>query len=64
MSSHKSRFLRMEHARMTELERQLEFTRRESQDWAAKATVALAEEQRAAERVTTAEQGLEAAKAR
>jgi hypothetical protein len=30
MSSRKSRFLRMEHARMEELERQLEFARRES----------------------------------
>ena len=30
MSSRKSRFLRMEHARMAELERQLESARRES----------------------------------
>ena len=55
MSSRKSRFLRMEHARMAELERQLESARRESWDWAAEATTALAEGQRAAEQATTTE---------
>ena len=43
MSSRKSRFLRMEHAWVAELERQLEFACRESQDWEAKATVAWVE---------------------
>ena len=59
-----SRFLRMEHTPMAELERQLEFARRESQDQAAEATAAQAERQRAAERATATERGLEAAKAR
>lgn len=62
--SRKSHFLRTEHARMVELERQLASARHESQDRAAEATVARAEGQRAAERATAAEQGLEAAKAR
>ena len=48
---------------MAKLEHQLESARHESQDRAAEATVARAEGQRAAERVTTAEQGLEAVKA-
>ena len=43
MLSHKSCFLRMEHARMAELERQLESAHRESQDRAAEATVARVE---------------------
>ena len=64
MSSRKSCFLRMEHARMAELEHQLASARRESQDRGAEATPARAEGQRAAELATTAEQGLEAAKAR
>ena len=58
MSSRKSRFLRM-----AELERQLEFARRESLDRAAEATTVWVEGQRAAERATAAERGLEAAKA-
>ena len=64
MSSRMSRFLRMEHTRMAELERQLESAHHESQDRAAEATATWAEGQRAAERATTAEQGLEAVKAR
>ena len=64
MSSRKSRFLRMEHARVAELERQLESAHRESQDRAAEAAAARAEGQRAAEWATAAERGLEAAKAR
>ena len=64
MSSCKSRFLQMEHARVAELERQLESARLKSQDRAAKVTVARVEGQRAAERVTAVERGLEAAKAR
>ena len=64
MSSRKSRFLRTEQARVAKLERQLESARHESQDWVAEATVARAEGQRAAERATSAERGLEAAKAR
>ena len=63
MSSRKSRFLRTEHARMAELDHQLASACHESQDWAAEATVARVEGQHAAERATTAEQGLEAAKA-
>ena len=64
MSSHKSSFLRMEHARMAELERQLEFACRESQDHVAEVTAVRAEEKRVAERATAAERGLAAAKAR
>ena len=64
MSSRKSCFLRMEHARVAELERQLESAHRESRDRAAEVTMARAEGQRAAERATTAERGLEAVKAR
>ena len=64
MSSLNSRFLRMEHARVAELERQLEFARHESLDRAAEATAARVEEQRATERATAAEWGLEVAKAR
>ena len=63
MSSRKSRFLRMEHARMAELERQLESARREFQDRAAEVTAVWAEEQHAVERATAGERGLEAAKA-
>ncbi|XP_066354348.1 uncharacterized protein [Miscanthus floridulus] len=48
---------------MAELERQLASARHESQDWAVEATVARAEGQRAAERATTAKQGLKAAMA-
>ena len=64
MSSRKSCFLQMEHARMAELEHQLESAHHESQDWAAEATMARAEGKHVAERATAAEQGLEAAKAR
>ena len=64
MSARKSSFLRTEHAQMAELERQAESACRESQVRMAEAAVVRAEEQRAAERATTAEQGLEAAKAR
>ena len=39
MSSRKSRFLRMEHAQMAELEHQLESTHHESQDRAAEVTM-------------------------
>lgn len=63
MSSRKSRFLRTEHTRMPELERRVESAHRESQDQAAEAAMAWAEGQRAAERATAAEQGLEATKA-
>ena len=63
MSSHKSCFLRMEHARVAELERQLESVHRESQDRAAEATMGRVEGQHAIEQATTAERGLEAAKA-
>ena len=49
---------------MAELEHRVESACRESQDRAAKAAVAQAEGQHAAERVTTAELGLEAAKVR
>ena len=48
---------------MAELEHQLASARRESQDWAAEATVAWAEGQRVVERATAAERGLEAANA-
>ena len=48
---------------MAELERQVGSACREPQDWAAELAAARAEEQRAAERATTAEQGLEAMKA-
>ena len=48
MSSRKSRFLRMEHARVAELERQLESARRESQDLAAEVIATWAEGQRVA----------------
>jgi len=54
----------MEHARVAELEHQLESARRKSQDRVAEVTMAQAEGQRAAERATTAERGLKAAKAR
>ena len=64
VSSRKSHFLRTEHARMAELERRVESACRESQVWAAEAAAARAEGQRAAERATAAEQGLEAAKVR
>ena len=63
MSSRKSRFLRMEHARVAELERLLEFAHRESHDRAAKVTMVRVEGQRAAEWATTTERGLEAVKA-
>ena len=61
MSSRKSYFLRTEHARMAELEHRVESACCESQVRTAEAR---AEGQRAAERATAAEQGLEAAKAR
>ena len=64
MSSCKSRFLQMEHARVAELERQLASAHHESQDRAAEAIVARAEGQHVAERATAAEQGLKAVKAR
>ena len=63
MSCRKSRFLRMEHARMAEFERQLESARHESQDRAAEATEERAVEVLVAEWVTATELGLEAAKA-
>ena len=69
MSSRKSCFLREEHAWeammswwVAEFERQLESTRRESQDRAAEATEVRAAELLAVERSTAAEQGLEAVK--
>ena len=49
---------------MAELERRVESACRESQDRAAEVATARVEGQRAAERTTTVEQGLEAAKAR
>ena len=52
MSSRKSRFLQMEHTRMTELERQLESARCESQDRAAEVTRARAAELLTVEQVT------------
>ena len=64
MSSHKSYFLREEHARMAELERPVESACRESQVRAAEAAAMWAKGQCAAERATAAEQGLEAAKVR
>ena len=64
MSSCKSYFLRMEHARMAELERRVESAYRESQVRVAEAAAAWAEGHRAAERAIAAEQGLEAAKVR
>ena len=54
----------MEHARIAELERRVEFTCRKPQVRAAEAAVARAKGQRAAERATVANQGLEAAKVR
>ena len=48
---------------MAEIERQLEYTRHESQDRAAKATVAWVEGQCVEERATATERGLEAVKA-
>jgi len=64
MSSCKSYFLWAEHTRMAKLERRVESAHREYQDRAAEAAVAQAEGQRAAERATAVEQGLEATKAR
>ena len=64
MLSRKSHFLWMKHAQVAELERQLESARCESHDWATEVTAVRAEEQRAVERATAAERGLEAAKAR
>ena len=63
MSSRKSRFLRMEHARVTELKRELESACHESQDRAVEVTKAWVVELFVAERATTAERGLEVAKA-
>ena len=48
--------------RVDELERQLESAHHESQDWVAEAMGARAMELLTAERATTAEQGLDAAK--
>ena len=59
MWSRKSSFLRMEHARVTELERELESARHESQDRAAEVTGAWA-----VERAIAIERGLEAVKVR
>ena len=64
MSSHKSHFLRAEHAWMAKLERWVESAHRESQDRAAEVAAARAKGQCVAERATAAEQGLEATKAR
>ena len=64
MSSHKSHFLQAKHAQMVELERRAESACHESQVRTAEVAVARVEGQRAAERATTAEQGLEAAMAR
>ena len=58
----KSYFLQTEHARMAELESQLESTSHESQHWAAEAIEARAVELLVAERATAAERGLEAVK--
>ena len=44
MSSRKSHFLQMEHARVAKLERQLECTHRDTQDRAAEVIVVRAEE--------------------
>ena len=49
---------------MAELERRVESAYRESRERAAEAATARVEGQRAEERATTAEQGLEAARAR
>ena len=62
MSSHKSYFLWVEHARMAELEHRVESACRESQVRVAEAAAARAEGQRAVEQATAAEQGLKAAK--
>ena len=72
MSIRKSHFLQEEHGRMAweatmswwvdELQRQLEFARRESQDWAAKVMGAWAAELLVVERATAAERGLDAMK--
>ena len=62
MSSRKSCFLQEEHAWMAELEHELEFARRESQDWAAEVNEAWAAELLAAERATTTEWGLKMGK--
>ena len=64
MSSHKSRFLRMEHTRVTKLEHELESARCESQDQVAEVTRARAVELLTAGRATAAERGLEATKVR
>ena len=64
MLSRKSYFLWAEHARMAELERRVESACRESQVRVAEVAVARAEGQRAVERATAVEQGLEAAKVR
>ena len=64
MSSRKSCFLWMEHARFTELERELESAHCESQDWVAEVTEPRAAEQLTMERATAAERGLEAVKVR
>ena len=58
MSSRKSRFLRMEHARVTELKRELESACHESQDRTVEVTKAWVVELFATERATTAERGL------
>ena len=63
MSSRKSYFLQTEHARTAELEHRVESARHESQDWVADSAAARVEGQRAAERATAAEQGLEVMKA-
>ena len=63
MLSHKSYFLRTEHARTAELEHRVESACHDSQVRTAEAAVVRAEGQRAVERATAAEQGLEAAKA-
>ena len=54
MSSRKSRFLWMEHARVAKLERELESARRESQDQATEVTKVWAVELLMEERATTA----------
>ncbi|XP_066373270.1 uncharacterized protein [Miscanthus floridulus] len=64
VSSRKSHFLWAEHARMAELEHWAKSACRKSQIQTAEAAAARVEGQRAAERATAAEQGLEAAKAR
>ena len=62
MLSRKSRFLQMEHARVAELERELESARHVSQDRAAEVTEAWAVELHVAEWATATERGFEAAK--